>query len=138
MTDTKVRTNSYPGTCVRCDEQVDAGAGELLRHEGGGRRKWDVRHVVCPRDVVVVPTVPVIPWAERPLADRIEDTLKRNPYLAGKLGLVESATSYDEAIERINRSSQGMTMDYMTEFSQERTANSLACERAAEKFEVVR
>lgn len=35
--------NRYPGTCYRCGERVEKGAGHFERHKGG----WRVQHAEC-------------------------------------------------------------------------------------------
>ena len=35
--------NRYPGTCYRCGQRVEAGAGHFERHGGG----WRTQHAEC-------------------------------------------------------------------------------------------
>jgi len=35
--------NRYPGTCYRCGQRVEAGAGHFERHNGG----WRTQHAEC-------------------------------------------------------------------------------------------
>jgi hypothetical protein len=126
------RPNQYPGKCVACAEQVGAGKGVL----GKRGAKWIVAHNdnLC-RDGKVVPVLAPVHGPPAPLtvAERIERA-SNNRFVAQYVGIVERAATHADAINAINRSAQGMTMDYMYEFSQESAAVSIARDLAAERF----
>lgn len=126
------RTNRYSGTCIDCGEFVPAGRGRLGRQG----TKWVTAHDDALCGPNALPPRPYGPPAPVSLSDRIANASRRNGYLAQKLAIVDAAADHDEALARISQSCQGMTMDYMTEFSRESEAATLARAYADEKFAV--
>jgi hypothetical protein len=127
------KPNRYSGKCVGCGEQVFANKGVLGKSAAG---KWIVAHsdALC-YDGAPAPEPILGPPAPRTIAERIEIAKRNgNSYVDSYVARVERAATYEEARKAISDASQGMTMDYMTEYSREATAVEIARDLADERF----
>lgn len=139
-TRTARRRNVYAGTCTACQEQVAPYAGTLAGKVDG---RWTVVHDRCPaveqaeyeaaqaartaQFNAALDELATYNFTDQELVElRILRAAQSNGYVADKLAVVQAGTDQADALRRLSGSSQGMTMDYITEYSRERTANELA------------
>jgi len=144
--------NRYPTACTACAEVVQPYHGVLTGKVDG---RWTAVHDRCPAaeaaqraaDKAYSDTQHSIALAKIAEAGLDEEGLfdltvlraaQHNSYVASYQAIVTDSDTMDEFKDRCNAASQGMTMDYMTEFSRERTAIDLAYGKAAYKFGLTR